>query len=147
MNYHDDEEALELEETKHARRGCILALVILPLLCVCILVPVQSFTSFGQAVTAQVMVYYAYTGLPVPIPYLQGLPTVGRSGCELDRMNPRPADYNAQRERLKIEYDNLRQLYERYWNQLQSNGGDTSSYPPPSQIPVDYNSATLFFCR
>ena len=146
MTY-QDEDALKQEETKHARRGCILALVLLPLVCICVLVPIQAWTSIGQATTAQILLYYTYVGLPIPSPYLQGLPTVARSGCELDRTNPRPPDYNTRRERLQIEYDSLRRIYDQYWNQLRSNGGDTSSYPPPSQIPGEFNSATLFFCR
>lgn len=149
MSYGQDEEILTPQEaTRHARRGACLVLLVLPLLCYCACWPLITYTSRGRMVAAYAVTNYTYHGLPqISFRYLDGFPDIAQAACDLDRQNPRPANYQQRQDRLKTDYDTFYRLYSRYWYQLQREGGDTSQLQPPTQFPGEFNSAKLYFCR
>ena len=135
------------EETTHARRGACFAIFVVPILCVLACGPVLLYTEGGQMLTGYVVLSAVYPGLPVPIPYVGGIQSVARRGCDLDRQNPRPGDYQAQQDALKAEYGTLVGYYNRYWIQLNEGGWDISSFEPAGEIPGDFNVGKATYCR
>ena len=135
------------EENKHARRGCVLAIFIVPVICFVLLWPLVTFTASGQRVLAHTVLYTLSTGVPLPIPYARGLANTAAAGCELDQANPKPANYQTQQDNLTAEYESMISAYNRYYAVLQRNDGIITMYDPPDEIPGNYASAKLFFCR
>lgn len=142
----DREVSIE-EENMHARRGCIIAVIILPILCGLILYPLLTFTARGRVITAHAVLFATHAGVPFPVPYIRGIPRVAEAGCRVDQMNPRPANYQERQDNLQTEYEFLVGTYNRYWNVLERNKGDTSLHEDPSQIPGQFSSGKLFYCR
>lgn len=135
------------EETTYARWGACLATIIVPILCVLVCGPVLLYTEGGQIVTGYAVLTATYPGFPLPVPYVGGIQTVARRGCELDRQNPRPADYQAQQDALKVEYNTLVGWYNQYWIQLNEAGWDVSNFEPAGEIPADFNVGKATYCR
>jgi hypothetical protein len=135
------------EETSHARRGACLAIIVVPIVLCCICQLFSSFTETGRAFSAHYTLYVIYEGIPVPIPFAEGLKNTARRGCELDRQNPRPANYQEDQENLKNVYDALIIMYNTSWQQLIQNKGDASRHEDPKNIPTDFNVAKGVYCR
>jgi hypothetical protein len=93
------------------------------------------------------VLYTTYPGLPVPIPYVGGIQSVTRRGCALDQQNPRPADYQAQQDKLKAEYAKLVGWYTQSWYRVNEAGRGVSQFELPENIPTDFNLAKTIYCR
>ena len=144
MNYQD--ELTPEEEQKHARRGCCIAMVIIPIVCFCTFCPLMSWTQGGRSLTAHMGLSLAQNGV-ASSPIMRGFPDVARAGCELDRTIPGPPDYQEQNDELKAEYELMVRLYNVSWRQLRDNGGNTSLYDPPSQVPGDFAAGKARYCQ
>jgi hypothetical protein len=148
MSIRREEDTLTPEEaTKHARRGGCLMLLLLPFICYCTIWPLLSWTPRGRMITAYAVLYYTYNGLPISFKYADGFPDIARAGCELDRQSPRPGNYQQLQASLEADYDTFFGLYRTYFSVLEKERGDTSQYEPPSDIPGNFASAKLYYCR
>lgn len=146
MSAYDDERMSIEEETKHARRGCIIGFFLFPLICFLLLWPIANFTAVGQRISAHVVLFTLSTGVPVPIPYVRGLANTAIAGCQLDQANPQPTNYQTQQDNLTAEYEAMIQAYNRHYNVLQRTDGILTRYGPPDELPGNFASAKLFYC-
>ncbi|HMQ53490.1 MAG TPA: hypothetical protein PKE64_10765 [Anaerolineae bacterium] len=147
MAYYTDDQLSIEEEDKHARRGCVLAFFIVPIVCALCFYPIYQFTATGRRVASNVVLFTAQNGIPAPIPYLRGLPNIAQAGCTLDQANPRPANYLTQQQNLEAEYSTVVDWYTYYYAELERNDGDTSPYRSPDEIPGVFGSAKLIYCN
>lgn len=147
MNVFEQDRMPVEEENKHARRGCVIAIFLFPLICGLLLWPIVTLTGPGQRVKAHTVLYTLTTGVPLPIPYARGLANTAAAGCRLDGANPRPSNYEVQVENLTDEYEAMVRTYNRHYAILQRNDGILTLYEPPDEIPGNYASAKLFYCR
>ncbi|MCB0208806.1 MAG: hypothetical protein KDJ52_05740 [Anaerolineae bacterium] len=135
------------EENKHARRGCLLALVIVPIICFILLWPVLTLTGPGQLVMGHTVLLTLSRGVPLPVPYVRGLANTATASCTLDHTNPKPADFDERQESLSTEYESMVASYNRYYNIVRRNKGTLSWYDPPEEVPGNFASAKLFYCH
>ena len=147
MSLQYKEEFTPEEQKTHTRRGCCIAIFLLPILCFCIGWPVMSFTTGGRIATAHTMLYLSYYGFPGSAEATGGFPDAARAGCALDRQNPRPQDYQRSQDLLEVRYLRNVRAYRFFWNDLKENGGDTSEYESPSNIPPDFQGGKRHYCR
>lgn len=144
--YKEDRMSIE-EENKHARRGCVIAFFLFPLLCYCcVLSPLANFTTVGQRASAHTVLYILSRGVPLPIPYARGLANTAIAGCQLDQANPQPADYQDQQDALSTEYEVMMHFYNQHYTILQNTDGMLTRYDPPNELPGNLSSAKLFYC-
>ena len=135
------------EENKHARRGCLIALFILPIICFVCLWPLITYTGPGQRVFAHTVLYTLSTGVPLPVPYVRGLANTAAASCALDQANPKPANFDSRQESLNAEYEAMVQSYNRHYSVLQRSGGAPAMYDSPEDVPGNFASAKLYYCR
>lgn len=147
MSAYDDERMSIEEENKHARRGCIIAFFLFPVVCYCcVWSPLATFTTVGQRASAHTILYTFSRGVPLPIPYLRGMANTALASCQLDQANPQPDDYQAQQETLSTEYEVMMQFYSQQYTILQKTDGMLTLYDPPDEMPGNLASAKLIYC-
>jgi len=134
-------EMTDEEEAKLAQSGAWIALLLLPLVLLCIC-GVFAATPRGRVGLYELILQYSKDGAPYMenISYVRGFVGAARAGCKLNRQSP-------QQESLGKEYEAMVKLYKNYWGNFKSAGGDTENYPPPSDIPDDLFSGGLQYCR
>ena len=134
-------EMTDEEEEKLARSGAWIALLILPLLLLCIC-GVFAATPRGRVALYELILVYSKDGAPYMenVSYVRGFVGAAKASCGLSRQSP-------QQEPLSKEYEAMVKLYTDYWSNFKKGGGDTENYPPPSEIPTDLFSGGLQYCR
>ena len=134
----------EEEEKKAVRRGTCAAIILLPTICLCLVSLLLSYTSGGRILVSTVMLNGLSHGNFIGF---VGFSDIAKSSCELDHLSSRPATYDEDQKALETRYSiNLRN-YSKYWGEMKKNGGDTSQYPPPSEIPQTVADAKIEYCR
>jgi hypothetical protein len=147
MTYYQDEQEIKLkEDTSHARRGCCLGLIVIPPILLCICWAVLTFTPNGQVALAWAVLYMTHDGLPIH-DVAQGFPGLARLSCQLDRQDPRPANYQQLQDNLDQLYSQMVQAYGDAWYELNSAEADLSEYEEPDQIPSNLAGGKITYCR
>lgn len=134
-------EMTDEEEEKLARSGAWIALLILPLLLLCIC-GIFAATPRGRVALYELVLLYSKDGAPYMenVPYVRGFVGTAKASCGMARQSP-------EHESLTPEYEAMVKLYKDNWGNFKSGGGDTENYPPPSEIPDDLFSGGLQYCR
>ena len=136
-------EMTEEEEAKLAQRGAWIALLLLPLVLLCIC-GIFAATPGGRVALYELILQYSRDGVPyapdLPISYARGFTGAARASCKLNQQSPA-------QEQLAQEYEAMVNLYGEYWQSFKSAGGDTSNYDPPADIPSDLFGGRLRYCR
>jgi len=134
-------EMTDEEEEKLARSGAWIALLLLPLVLLCIC-GIFFATPRGRTAFYELILQYSRDGVPYmdSVSYVRGFTGVARASCQLNRQSP-------EQEPLAEEYDTMVTLYKDYWPQFKKAGGDTTDYPPPEEIPSDLFSGGILYCR
>jgi hypothetical protein len=145
-SFFDDEQKRLTEERKHAKRGGCIGAILLVVLIGPLCWALFTFTSGGQALASYAAIIYAYYGLPVHR-VTAGLPDTARWGCDLDRANPRPADYVQQQEYLQSHYESNAETYRKHYQKLVRLKKEVSWFEDPEKVPSRYVGGKLYFCN
>ena len=142
MNYQQD--LSTQEENKLARRGGCIAVILIPIILLCLLCTILSFTSNGRVLVSKFMLNGTYNGNWVGF---VGFSDIAQSSCDLDYERPRPKTFEDDQAALETQYFINLRLYRKYWSELKNNEGNTGLYTHPSRIPQTFQNAKHLYCQ
>ena len=142
MSSYREERPIE-EENKLARRGGCIASVFLFICIICCGGTLVEYSPQGRNIIGWYFLEESTNGIIMN----SSFESYANQSCDLAREVPRPPDYQERQNQLEGGYQTTLVMYRKYWNRMKRDGGDTSRFAPPDQIPQNLAAGKARYCR